>query len=233
VTAVAASPGPPHPQQIAVAVQNAGGCAVEEQPSGQTTYSKSPLAGSAGPCTSLSYDADGNLWAAAGSGVWVLQPNRAPAAVDLSAISADLQPGDQIQALRMAPDAVRAALLVKSSAGNRLLLVAVQFHGANAVLGQPVTVGSSLTNPLAVSWYDSYHLAVLTGDGIYEVPLTGGAGPQPAPQLLSLAPTGAQALTTDGSELVVGTSQGSVAAETVSAPGWLYVPNASNPIYPG
>jgi hypothetical protein len=241
VSAVAASPSQDRPQQIAVAVQpNAGGCAIEEQPGGQGAYRSYPLTGSVGKCTSLSYDANGNVWAVADGRVWVLFPGHSPVAADLSAMTPAIQPGSQILALQMAPDAVRAALLVSTPAdGNRLLmLAAVRVQSGTAVVGQPVTVGTTgLTDPAAISWYDAYHLAVLTADGIHEVPLTGGAGQQPAPQLISTLPTNAltQTLTTDGTELVVGTNQGVVYAEPVSAPGtWLpFATNASNPVYPG
>jgi hypothetical protein len=233
VTAVAASPLSDH--QLAVATtQGAGGCTVDVQPGGQGAYKPYPLTTSGGGCTSLSYDANGNLWASAGGSVWVLQPNRAPVAVDMSAMAAAIQPGEQILALQMAPDKVRAALLVSTpSAPNRLLLAAVHFQGGSAMLGQPVTVGTTgLTDPQAISWYDPYHLAVLAGGGIYEVPLTTGAGQQ-TPPLLSLAQPGALTLTTDGHELVVGTEQG-IYAEAVSSPGsWSLVANGTDPVYPG
>lgn len=242
VTALAASADPGHPQQLAVAIQpNAGGCAVEEQPGGQGPYKTYPLTSSGGRCNSLSYDANGNLWAATGSGVWVLSPGHSPVAVDLSAMSAAIQPGDQILALQMAPDAVRAALLIKTpAAGNRLLLAAANLRSGSAAFGQPVTVGATgLTDLLAISWYDGYHLAVLATagitEGIYEVQLTTSAGQQPAPQLISPVPATAQTLTmtTDGTELVVGTTQG-VYAEPASSPGsWSPVANGTNPVYPG
>jgi len=238
VTAVAASPSSDHPPQLAVAVQNpAGGCVVEEQPGGQGASKSYPLAGSDVPCASLSYDANGNLWAAAGSGVWVLSPGHSPTKVDLSAI----QPTDKILALRMAPDAVRAALLVYTpGAGSRLLLAAAQVQGGNVTFVQPVTLGTTgLTDPTAISWYDGYHLAVLATEGIYSVPLTTGAGQQPAPQLITPLPIGVQTLTltTDGKELVVGTMQGTsqgVSAEQASAPGsWSFVTSGEDPVYPG
>ena len=72
-----------------------------------------------------------------------------------------------------------------------------------------------------------------------KVPLTTGAGQQPAPQLLTPLPPGVQTLTltTDGKELVVGTMQGTsqgVYAEQASAPGsWSFVTNGEDPVYPG
>jgi hypothetical protein len=242
VTAVAASPSSDRPPQLAVAVQNpAGGCVVEVQPGGQGAYKNYPLTGSDAACSSLSYDPNGNLWAAAGSGVWVLSPGRSPTSVGMSAMTSAIQPTDQILALQMAPDAVRAALLVKTpGTGNQLLLAAVHVRRGTVAFDQPVTVGTAgLTNPAAISWYDGYHVAVLAAEGIYSVPLTTGAGQQPAPQLITPLPIGVQSqtLTTDGKELVVGAIQGAsqvVYAEEASSPGsWSSVANGWDPVYPG
>jgi hypothetical protein len=240
VTAVAAPPDAEGPA-IAVAVSSGTGCTVQVHQGSQAgAYQSYALPGSTSACTSLSYDANGNLWAAAGGSVWFMPPNRAPVPVNLSAIAAALQPGGQILALRMAADAVRAALLVQTSAGTKLLLAAVRLYAGTAALGPPVTVGAELSHPSAISWFDAYHLAVLapagSGLGIYDVPLTGGDGQQPAPYLFGLAPSGADSLTTDGSELVVGTTgdQGNeVWAAPVSAPNWSLVADGADPVYPG
>jgi len=242
VSAVAASPSQDRPPQLAVAIKNGAGCDVDEQPGGQGAYRTYPITSSGGPCSSLSYDASGNLWAVADGGAWVLSPGHSPVPVDLSAMTPAVQPGYRILSLEMAPDAVRAALLVRAPDGEiQLLLAGVQFRSGSAVLGQPVTVGSTTgLNPVAISWYDAYHLAVAGTAGIYEVPLTTGAGQQPAPQLLSALPTGVQVgtLATDGTELVVGTSQvgtsqGGVYAKAVSSPEWSFITNGLYPVYPG
>jgi hypothetical protein len=240
VTAVAASPDPDRPD-TAVAVSDGTSCIVQvysgtQSGSKQSSYA---LPGSTTQCASLSYDANGNLWAAAGSGVWFMPPNRAPVAVNLAPLTAALQHGGQVLALRMAPDAVRAALLVQTSNGTKLLLLAaVRLHAGMAALGQPVTVSTEgLTNLQAISWYDPYHLAVLANGQIYDVPLlTGGAGQQPgaAPPVFFAGPPGtAVTLTTEGSELIIGTDQGVVWARSASALAWSQVANGADPIYPG
>jgi hypothetical protein len=240
VTAVAASPDPNRPD-IAVAVSNGAGCDVQVYPVSQSGAKQSAYAlpGATAQCASLSYDANGNLWAAGGGGVWFMQPNKAPVAVNLSALAPTLQHGGQILALRMAPDAVRAALLVETSNGSKvLLLAAVRLHAGSAALGQPVTVSTNgLSNLQAISWYDAYHLAVLANGQIYDVPLlTGGAGQQPgaAPPVFFAGPPGtATTLTTEGTELIVGTDQGVVWARAASALAWSQVTNGADPIYPG
>jgi hypothetical protein len=241
VTAVAASPpanspDQDRPQQFAVAVTNDPGCGVEVRPGSQSTYASYDLSTAAGPCTSLSWDSDGNLWAVAGHAVWVFRPNQPPAPVNVAAVWAALPSGSQILALRMAPsDAVRAALLVSTPTGNKVLLAAVRFRFGTASLGPPVSVSLGTSDPLAISWYDPFHLAVLaSGGGIYEVPLTGGAGqPGGSPNLLSTAPPNAHTLSTDGSELVVGTNDNQVFAGSVSAPSLTQVAEGEYPIYPG
>ncbi len=237
ITAIAASPAHGHEPQIAVATKDGKGCALEVEASGQVKYRSYVLATKGGACTSLSWDNSGNLWAAAGKAVWVLQPDSRPAAVDITALSTIAQPGSQILALRMAPDGVRAALLVHTKAGNGVVLAAVRFSadGRALSIGQPVGIEAGGADPVAISWSDPYHLDVLAGDAIFEVPLTGGAGLQAggSPQSLGSAPSGAQTLTTDGSELVAGTDDDEIFVSSLGSPGWIRVTTGASPVYPG
>ena len=235
ITAIAAAPSLGRSPQIAVAVQDRAGCSVYLNDVG--AYRSSVLTTAGGTCTSLSWDNDGNLWAAAGHAVWVLRPHsQHPVAVGMDALSAVVgQSGSRIVAMRMAPDNVRAALLVHTKAGNKLLLAAVRFDASDVSFGQPVTIGTGVADPTAVSWLDAYHLAVLAGGAIFSVPLTGGAGLQPggSPQPLGTAPPDAQTLTTDGAELVAGTADGHIFASSLRSPGWLSVTTGWNPVYAG
>lgn len=245
ITAIAAEPTDSHTPQIAVAVAAGTGCAVFMPTGGGTLYHSYVLTTSGGPCTSLSWDSNGNLWAAAGQAVWVLQAqNRHPVLVDLGDLTAIGQSGSSILSLRMAPDNVRAALLVHTRSANKLLLAAVRFDHGHVAFGKPVSIGAGGAEPLAISWSDPYHLAVLAGQQgqagsvIFAMPLTGGAGLQPgsSPQLLGAAPTGAQTLTTDGSELVVGTTDGHINriyASSPASPAWSQVTTGADPVYPG
>jgi hypothetical protein len=228
---------------VAMAVPNGGGCAVDIQfppPSGvRSTYQTFKFSGKGGPCTSLSWDRNENLWAVAGGQVWML-PTQAyaatvadgtdsnakkptPVAVSLGNLQPHGKSGPRILSLQMAPDGVRAALLVatpgskspgskspgskspgsKSPWSNQVLLAAVNVKPGEASLGAAVPTWTGLDRPTAVSWESAYYLVVLTKTGIWQVPLTGSAG-----RLLGSAPAGAVSLTTDGVTLVVGTVAG-------------------------
>jgi hypothetical protein len=236
ITAVAALPARSRVQPLAVAVRYGTGCAVYLGTARGGAYKPYVLAPTGGACTSLSWDNNGNVWAAAGQNVWLLpERDRHPVSVDVSAIAGIDQSGAKILALRMAPDSVRAALLVHTKAGNRLFLAAVRFDGSAASLGLPVPVGTGTVDPLAISWSDAYHLVVLAGGAVFEVPLTGGSGQQPggSPQALGTVPSGSVTLTTDGYQLVVGTSDGHIYASSTASPGWFAVTTGAYPVYPG
>ena len=232
ITAFATSPGDGR-AHLAVATKFDRGCTVYVGAAGGAEpYRGYRLSKSGGSCTSVSWDNYGNIWAVAGRQIWVLrQQNRSPMAVsppDLPAIGKFVR----ILSLRMAPDAVRAALLVQTSTGNRLLLGAVSYHGDKVSFGPAITAGTGLANPSAISWYSPYDLAVLTSSGIFEVPLTGGAGQLLGPP----TPDGTDSLSTNGAELVIGTESNQLWTSSGSAATWSRIPDVltgSAPIYPG
>jgi Lipoprotein LpqB beta-propeller domain/Sporulation and spore germination len=231
------------PPAVAVAVADGGGCAVEtpvslaEQPGGPDTYKSHQVSTSGGPCTSLSWDRNGNLWAVAGGRVLEL-PWRGGKFLAVSR-PGNLPPdggksGGRIISLQMAPDGVRAALLVKTSRGNRVLLAAViNVKPGQVSLGAAVPAWTALPDPTALSWYSPYDLVVLTRTGIWQVPLTGGAG-----RLLGSTPAGAVAvsLASDGKTLAVGTdgAPGAVYTSSNGANSWTRIPgpSAAFPTYP-
>jgi Lipoprotein LpqB beta-propeller domain/Sporulation and spore germination len=236
ITALAVAPKDyPRGGQLAVAAKDGGGCRVYLPPigagSGQPTVSGTShlLSTSGGECTSLSWDSNGNLWAAEGRHIWVLRAS--DGRWQLVGAPANLTTGRQpeILALRMAPDAVRVALLIKTGAKAEASLVLAAVHEAQnqLSLGTPVDVGTGLPDPIAMSWYSPYDLVVLDDSGISEVPLTGGAGQQIGP-----APPGAVSLTTDGTTLAVGTDNEIWTSPTLGAP-WSAHQTGSLPIYPG
>ncbi|HUB42275.1 MAG TPA: LpqB family beta-propeller domain-containing protein [Streptosporangiaceae bacterium] len=226
---------------VAVAVADGAGCAVEmpvspapTQPGGQ--YKSLQVSTSGGPCTSLSWDRNGNLWAVAGGHVMQL-PWRASRFLPVSSPSnlpLDGKSAGRIISLQMAPDGVRAALLVKTSLGNRVLLAAVteNVKQGQVVLNAAAPAWTGLRGPIALSWSSPYNLVVLTKAGIWQVPLTGGAG-----RLLGSAPAGAVSLASDGVTLVVGTDAatgelGTVYTSSNGANSWKRVAFGAYPTYP-
>jgi hypothetical protein len=247
ITAIAAGPTDSRTPPIAVAVADRTGCAVFLPAGSPASYHSYVLSTSGGTCSSVSWDSNGNVWAAAGQAVWVLPArNRHPVLVDMTNLPVIGESGSSILSLRMAPDNVRAALLVHTKSGNKLLLAAVRFDHGYPRFGTAFSIGAGSADliPLAVSWLDPYHLAVLEGQSgqqgsvVYTMPLTGAAGLQPggSAEELGAAPPGAQTLTTDGSELVVGTTDGHlnhIFASSPAFPSWAPVTTGSDPVYPG
>jgi hypothetical protein len=122
-----------------------------------------------GVCTSLSWDRYGDLWITAGGNVWMLAPGQ-PGASQIA-----LPPTDTATAFRVAPDGVRAVMIVN---GTQLQLVAITRSGSSATLGDPVAIGTGISDPRALSWYDANYVIVLSGSSsgsqLEKVPLNGG-----------------------------------------------------------
>lgn len=142
-----------------------------------------PWRPTSGDCTSLSWDAQGNLWIAAAGAVWMLPPG----ATSASQVTIDDGfPADAVTQFRVAPDGVRAAMIVHGMVDGKLVSqvqVAAITHGGGSVsVGQPETIGSGIADPVSLSWYGTDDVIVLngspSGSQLYEVPLNGG---QPGP----------------------------------------------------
>jgi hypothetical protein len=128
-----------------------------------------PSPPSSGSCTSLSWDQQGDLWITAGGSVWLLPPGK-DSAIPVSA------PAGTVASFQVAPDGVRAVMIL--SGGAPLQLVAIS-RSVGPSLGQPVPIGSGITDPESLSWYDANNVIVLDGSSsggqLYEVPLNGGS----------------------------------------------------------
>jgi hypothetical protein len=122
---------------------------------------------SSGTCTSLSWDQQGDLWITAGGTVWLLPPGSRFA----EPVSAA---GSEVTSFQVAPDGVRAVMI---SSGQLQLVAIVRSSGPS--LGTPVAIGSGITDPETLSWYDANNVIVLdgspSGGQLYKVPLNGGA----------------------------------------------------------
>ncbi len=191
-------------------------------------HSAIPIAHS-GPCTSVGWDSHGNLWAVAGQAVWVLPPSgRQPTEVPLAALPGGGPPNYKVEALSVAPDGVRVALLIRNHDGSRqVVLTAIVGNGASTTFSSAVTIGAGLTDPVALSWYDADHVMVLAKSQLYEVPVNGGAPVPagPAPGARSVTAAGPGQVATWGSGEIL-TSTGPNQSQQPAAKG-------SSPTYPG
>jgi hypothetical protein len=128
-----------------------------------------------GTCTSVSWDAAGDLWITCGGFVWVLQPGESGAAQ----ASVDVPPGTDVTDFQVAPDGVRVVMVVRGSSGTQVQLGAITHIGPSVSVAQPtVIIGASLADPDAVTWYGADDVIVLAGSTstaqLHEVPLNGG-----------------------------------------------------------
>lgn len=184
-----------------------------------------------GTVTSLSWDRNGALWFAAGGSVWMLTPGTGAAAQ----VNLGLPAGDQVTAFRVAPDGVRAAMIVKTGKSTSELRLAAIIHtdgGVTASLGQTVVIGSGTAEPETLSWYDADDIVVLAGAGsgaqLEEVPVNGGQATLIGTQ------NGTVSVTGDGAGLAVGLSNDELfVSPSLNAP-WEPVDSAgTDPVFPG
>jgi hypothetical protein len=168
-----------------------------------------------GSCTSVSWDEQDNLWIAAGGDVWMLPPGGTSAPlVTMNSVA----PGDDVTQFRVAPDGVRAAMIVRGVSDGKpfgqVQLAAITHSGPSASVGPPVTIGSAISDPESLSWYGTDYVIVLNGSPsgpqLYEVPLNGG---QPTP--IATAgddPVSVTATSPNGStpEIALGLSDGEI-----------------------
>jgi hypothetical protein len=229
---IAVSP-PTTPAQFAGTAATGTGCTVYYGPiGGSAPLAHRELPGRPGDrCTSLSWDVLGEVWAVTAHQTWVLPPGgEQPVTVSLPPLPGRDPPSYQVLALRVAPDGVRAAMLVRTHSGaHQVVLTAITRSGGQISLGPTVTVGTNLHDPItAVSWYDADHLIVLAGSQLYEVPANGGnavpIGPV-QPGTTSIASAGRGKIATAGGGQIL----------TSSGPDQVQLPavKGSSPAYPG
>jgi hypothetical protein len=181
-----------------------------------------------GSFTSLSWDGHDGLWAAGSGGVWMVPAGGGGAVRVANALSA----GDQMTALKVAPDGVRCAMIVTSRAGSQLLLAAIVHAGQQVHFGQPVPISS--VHFTALTWYDADHVIALsqTSNGpVLDVVAVNGEMLSPVP-----AEQGTVSITADGSAgpLVAGLSNGQMVM--LASLGGLWsgvVGEGRDPAYPG
>jgi hypothetical protein len=134
-----------------------------------------------GPCTSVSWDSAGDIWAVTADGVWVLPPgSRSPVSVSLPELPGGSPVPYHVLAVRVAPDAVRVAMLVQTGSGaaaaTAVVMAAVTEASGAFALGPTVALAPGVAgDPVALSWLDPDHLVVLARSELYDVPVNGQA----------------------------------------------------------
>jgi Lipoprotein LpqB beta-propeller domain/Sporulation and spore germination len=229
LTSIAISPEGPSVAGIA-----AGGAAVYFGALGRGAALKEwrPTSGS---CTSVSWDARGDLWVSAGGFVWMLPPNGGSAAT----VDVPVPAGADVTDFMVAPDGVRVVMIVRDGSSSHVEVGAVT-HSGQAVMmqGMPVTIGAGIPQPDALSWYGTDDVIALADSGsssgaqLYEVPLNGGpptiiATPGTAVSMTATSPEGSAAdiaLGLSGGKMMVSTDLG--AFQPTRAGG-------ESPAYPG
>jgi hypothetical protein len=228
---IAVSPGAQ--PELAGTQETSKGCVIYYGPISRiSSLRHSSLPGpSSAPCTSLSWDRRGNIWVVAGHSVWVLPPGgRQPVSAVTPSLAGQTQPSYQVLALRVAPDGVRAAMLIQNKDGGRqVVMTAIGGSGPDISFSPTaVAVGAGLHEPAAVSWYDPDHLIVLAQSQLYEVPVNGGRAVSVGPVLV-----GTRTLTAAGPGQIATSGNGEVL--TSSGPDQNQAPAAkgTSPAYPG
>jgi hypothetical protein len=140
--------------------------------------------------------------------------------------------GGRVTALRVAPDGVRIAMIVRGKAGSQLEIGAVKLGAHTASIGQLTPIGAGIRDPAELSWYNPDNLIVLARPGsaspaLKEVPLSGGE-----PTKISVEP-GTLTITTAGSQIVAGLRRDRLV--TLSSPdgSWQLLGPGQDPAYPG
>ena len=189
-----------------------GGNTVTVWASGATKpYGTLPLSG----VTAISWDRRDYLWAAHGNTTTMILQTSTN---NHAAIANYFPQNSKILGLSIAPDGVRVAVIVGTSARSEVELAAIDSgkpgSGSSAnpfqrtSIGPPVQLGPNVVNPIALTWYDADDLLVLDGAGdqtsLWVVPVDG----QPATELPGVLP-GAISITANGARnaLVVGMTQ--------------------------
>jgi hypothetical protein len=195
-----------------------------------------------GPCTSLSWDRHGDLWAIVGSDVYVLNAFATGLRVVPVTIPAQqIAQSDKFVSLKVSPDGLRVAMIVrgKHSASVYVSAITKRAHSPIVYLAQggPVlTLGPDLVNPIALTWWKSDYLLVLERQNrvaqLHVVPVNGGVSTEVP------TPPNAISVTANGSF---------VAVETPGPPGgqptvlvshglegpWVRAASGSTPTYIG
>jgi hypothetical protein len=191
--------------------------------------------------TSLRWDSGDDLWYVQDGNVWM-----ASATGQLVPAMYQGNGNVSVVALSVAPDGARIALIVKAGSQQFLELAAIDRSGPSDTgqRGSPserigidpgVQLGSNLSYPTALTWYDADNLLVLADTGnqklLYEVPVD---GQQSSGELLTPAGATSIAAYGPGNALVAGLSNGELAVSaSLEGPWQTLGVRGTDPAYPG
>jgi hypothetical protein len=137
-------------------------------------------------------------------------------------------PTYKVLSMRVAPDGVRAALLIEAPGGTReVVLTGISGSGSDISFTSGVTVGANVSGPTALSWYDPDYLLVLAQSQLYEVPVNGGAVVPVGPA------TGAGSITAAGPGQIATGGGGQILTSSGPDQNLQPVAKGSSPTYPG
>jgi Lipoprotein LpqB beta-propeller domain/Sporulation and spore germination len=237
---VAVSPGgdyvagvSPSPGRDTLYVGSASGTA--------TSFSASERLKDEPDITAISWDRDGDLWAAQGDIIWVV-----PGSGTTGYKASNSFDGQVVTSLAVAPDSVRIAAIVQDGAGSELELASI-YRGEGGgegvqrgsfvpqfTVGPGIQLGPNLTDPISLTWYNADTLIVLdaesTGNTLWSVPVDGGQASQ-----LPVTPSGAISITADSAAniLIAGLTNDRLEFAYSTAGPWEDVRSAgSSPAYP-
>jgi hypothetical protein len=191
--------------------------------------------GQGGGYTSVSWDHHDNLWVAGPEGVWLQPAAGGPAfgpAFSVLSLPADYQ----VRTFLVAPDEVRAAMILMPSGGGpaQLRLGAITRTGNQPVVGKTVPIGSGVPAPMDMTWYNADNLIVLSrsqsGSQLWEIPVNGGAAVpiNTYPGTLSISAAG------PANPLLAGLPNGQLAMAANVNGSWTTVTAVGqDPTYPG
>jgi hypothetical protein len=180
-----------------------------------------------GRCTSLSWDSRGEIFVAAGNTLWMLPPGRAGAVPVTNLIGSQ-----RVTDLRVAPDGVRLAMLIRNPDGtSQVAIGALIRNGVQLSITRELPVGAVITDPSQLAWYGPYSLLVLSRPGpharLYEVPVNGST-----PTRVNAVP-GTVSIATDGTALAAGTDLGKIWESAGPNLPWRPAATGYSPAYPG
>jgi len=199
-------------------------------------------------CISLSWDVHQNLWVATGQQIYEIAraAPKPPASPTLLPVQVPQFAQGRFVALRVAPDGVRVALIVRVGSVTKIEVAAVSMVADILYLGQNrqmLRVGPDVGHPVALSWLDPDRLLVLDRKGagrtvLYEVPLDGARSTEiPTPggvTAMAAAPQGGQqrVLVAIGQSA---TSAGEIEMSTTELPNpdWRPLVKGITPVFPG